>query len=350
MTAQEKAAPEAEATSVEQLLTDILGQYSIRGDWRAIDRESGMNNTTRLIVTDNARYAIRLYDNHQDNAIVQLEHEVLQFLAESDFVLQVPEPIRSSSGSTVTAASTGKLASLFRYIDGNRPSSSNEKHVHSLGYAAGLLSRAMAQLQTNSEPQYQPYYELMQSYEGWTDEKVIDTASRCSFDDNVMSAIRRILAVRANLAPSLTILKKLPHQWIHGDLNFSNAVAVGDEVVGVLDFEFCTVDLRAMEPSVVMVDFINADRTNEQRLKAIDTFATGFGEALRLTSDEAEAIPSLMKLRMLDVFLHFAIRCADGLDAPDVWKGQIRHADAVCQWINERHDELATLLRSRLGE
>lgn len=350
MISHDKAVDEAEVSSVERLLADILSQYPINGQWHAIDRESGMNNTTRLIETDTVRYAIRLYDNHQDSEIVRLEHEMLRFLVESNFTLQVPEPVRNTAGETVTAASTGKLASLFRYIDGNRPSSSNDKHVHSLGYAAGLLSRSMAQFQTHSDPQYKPYYELMQSYEGWTDEKVMAAAARCSYDAGVTAAIQRVLAVRNVLEPTLMILKKLPHQWIHGDLNFSNAVAVGDDVVGVLDFEFCTVDLRAMEPSVVMVDFIHASRSNDQRMMAIDTFASGFGEALRLTVEEAEAIPSLMKLRMLDVFLHFANRCAEGLDAPDVWKGQILHADAVCQWIDARHDELAQMLRSRLSE
>ncbi|MBD3918986.1 phosphotransferase [Paenibacillus sp. PR3] len=337
-------------TSIDQLLIDIMKQYPIAGEWQAIDRESGMNNTTRLIETDTSRFAIRIYDNHQDRSIVKLEHEVLRYLSDSDFTLQVPVPVLNNARETVTAASTGKLASLFRYIDGSRPSSSNAEHIHSLGYAAGLLSRGLANFETTSEPQYKPYYELMKSYEGWTDEKVLDTAARCSYDSIVLDAIERVLAMRSRLAPLLMELNKLPHQWIHGDLNFSNAVAVDNEVVGILDFEFCTIDLRAMEPSVVMVDFIHASRTNEQRLKAFDTFAAGFGEALRLTRSEAEAIPSLMKLRMLDVFLHFAIRCADGLDAPEVWKGQIQHADAVCQWIDERHDELVMLLRNRLGE
>lgn len=337
-------------TYIDQLLIDIMKLYPIAGEWQAIDRESGMNNTTRLIETDTSRYAIRIYDNHQDRSIVELEHEVLRFLTDSDFTLQVPEPVLNKAGGTVSAAPNGKLASLFQYIDGSRPSSSKAEHVRSLGYAAGSLSRALANFETTSEPQYKPYYELMQSYEGWTDEKVMDTAALCAYDNEVLDAMKRVLAVRKSLEPTLMILNKLPHQWIHGDLNFSNAVAVDDEVVGILDFEFCAVDLRAMEPSVVMVDFINAIRTNEQRLKAMDTFATGFGEALRLTRDEASAIPSLMKLRMLDVFLHFAIRCAEGLDAPEVWKGQIQHADAVCQWIDERQDELALLLRNRLGE
>jgi len=337
-------------TSIDQLLIDIMKQYPIAGEWKAIVRESGMNNTTRLIETDTSRFAIRIYDNHQDRSIVKLEHEVLRYLSKSDFALQVPEPVLNNAGKTVTAASTGKLASLFQYIDGSRPSSSNEEHIHSLGYAAGLVSRALASFETTSEPQYKPYYELMDSYEGWTDEKVLDTAARCSYDTIVLDAIERVLTVRSRLETSFMRLKKLPHQWIHGDLNFSNAVAVNNEVIGILDFEFCTVDLRAMEPSVVMVDFIHASRTNEQRLQAMDTFAAGFGEALRLTQGEADALPSLMKLRMLDVFLHFANRCADGLDAPEVWKGQIQHADAVCRWIDERHDELVLLLRNRLGE
>jgi thiamine kinase-like enzyme len=40
---------------------------------------------------------------------------------------------------------------------------------------------------------------------------------------------------------------QLPVQIIHGDLHYDNVMVIGDTVSGLLDFEFCALDWRAME-------------------------------------------------------------------------------------------------------
>ncbi|GFN32326.1 phosphotransferase [Paenibacillus xylaniclasticus] len=338
-----------EMDQVDLVIADILGQYGLE-QWQAVIRHSGMNNTTRLIESVVGRFAIRVYDNHQDNSIVALEHDMLFYLIELNFALKVPEPIRNMAGNTITVSNSGKLASLFRYIDGDRPSSRNAVHIRSLGRATGLLSAALASYQSDRVPVYKPYYELDQSYADWSNENIISLAERSKLGLQEMEAIHRILEIRKSMNGFLQSIRSLPHQWIHGDLNFSNAVAVDDCIVGILDFEFCTIDLRAMEPAVVLVDFIHADRTEHERITSIAEYTGGFGETRKLTREEADAIPGLMKLRMLDVFLHFAGRRSEGLDEPAVWEGQIRHADSVCRWIQMNEPLLIDILRSSLSE
>lgn len=339
----------ADAMRIDREIADIMGQYGL-GEWRAVVRHLGMNNTTRLIETAAGRYAIRLYDNHQDRGIVALEHEMLLYLMGSNFSLNVPEPIRNSAGEFISASASGKLASLFRYIDGERPSPRDAAQVRSLGRATGLLSSALARYKSAQSPIYKPYYELDLSYADWTDRNILALASRTPLRQPAIEAVRRMVDTRRGMTGFLTAIRSLPHQWIHGDLNFSNAVAVRDDIAGLLDFEFCTVDLRAMEPAVVLVDFIHADRSDEERQSSIAAYAAGFGSARKLTIDEADALPGLMKLRMLDVFLHFAGRRSEGLDDPAVWEGQIGHADSVCGWIDARETALKELFRSALGE
>ncbi|WP_246070545.1 phosphotransferase [Paenibacillus kobensis] len=338
-----------DAQRIERDIADSLQQYGF-GDWTAVARQSGMNNTTRLIETDSGRYALRLYDNHQDRGIVTLEHEMLHYLTSSSFSLKVPEPVRNSTGDTITASSSGKLASLFRYIEGERPLSRHEAHVRSLGRATGMLSASLAQFQSTHAPIYKPYYELDLSYSDWSDENVLALADRSKLRQPEMESVRHLLETRRSMSTFLESVRSLPHQWIHGDLNFSNAVAVEEEIVGVLDFEFCTVDLRAMEPAVVLVDFIHADRSDEERMAYLSHYAVGYGSACKLTRDETDAVPGLMKLRMLDVFLHFAGRRSDELDEVSVWEGQIRHADSVCRWIDSYEPVMKETLRSSLSE
>lgn len=55
---------------------------------------------------------------------------------------------------------------------------------------------------------------------------------------------------------------------------------------------------------------------------AVHQFCKGFGSKVQLTSEEISAIPVLMTLRKVDVFLHFMTRYLNGTDAPDVLRQQ----------------------------
>lgn len=45
---------------------------------------------------------------------------------------------------------------------------------------------------------------------------------------------------------------------IHGDLHYDNVMVVGDDVSGLLDFEFCAYDWRAMELAVALSKWVCA--------------------------------------------------------------------------------------------
>nr|WP_050794266.1 homoserine kinase [Paenibacillus curdlanolyticus] len=339
-------------SSMDRTLAELIGQYDLPSDWRAIQGPSGMNNTTRIIACSDGQFVLRIYNNHQNAKIVKLEHEVLQFLLRTGFSLKVPDPVTNRNGDTITVDSNGKLASLFRYIEGERPSVADLEQVESLGRAAGMLSGALEKLPAMEQTvaEYRPYYELAQAYEGWSDEAVLALAYQAELPEEALISISCVLAARKQLQLKLTTLSRLPHQWIHGDLNASNAVAIGRRVTGILDFEFCTIDLRAMEPAVAMVDFIRGDRTEAQRIEAIERFARGFGHERRLGVDETAALPDLMLLRMLDVFLHFAVRLSEGLDDSTVWIEQAKHADAVIGWVDRHRVQLHDMFRETMSE
>lgn len=76
-------------------------------------------------------------------------------------------------------------------------------------------------------------------------------------------------------------------QLIHGDLHYDNTLVDGDRVTGLLDFEFCAVDYRAMELAICLSKYSNED----DPLPLFEAFCSGFLETGQLTMDEAEAIP-----------------------------------------------------------
>ncbi|REE80095.1 homoserine kinase type II [Paenibacillus taihuensis] len=328
-----------------------LEAYPLDAGWRAVREESGMNNTTRMIYSGSEKYVLRVYDNHQDQDIVAIEHHLLARLQQSALSFAVPVPVQNIHGATITVGPSGKLAAMFRYINGVRPTVDMPAHIRGLGFAAGELTRAFSDLAASVpqqlKPQYKPYYELNETYAEIsterltelckTTEKLAGQADKLGY---IIEQLEQLTALRNRIA-------ELPHQWIHGDIGFTNALADSERIVGVLDFEFCTIDVRVMELAVVLAE-LPIDQADES-LRRISLFAQGYGEATRLTEAEVQLLPSLIKLRMLDIFLHFAGRLLAEIDGEDIWYRQIDRVYFVCQWVDLHHDALLAVFRQNLA-
>ncbi|WP_173275692.1 phosphotransferase [Paenibacillus sp. NEAU-GSW1] len=326
-----------------------IEQYRFESDWSIVPGESGMNNTTVMIEAGSRKYVLREYNNHKDSGTVQFEHEILKALQQVDKPFRTPVPVPNSKGDTVSAAPDGTLAALYEFIPGNRPTMEKIAHIRTLGRAVSGLSLAFSQIKPKLAPAYSPYYELDQNYASVTDSEISSLQNDYAEIGQRAEKLSELLLHREQLRTRLSAIRDLPSQWIHGDVNFSNAVAAGDEVIGLLDFEFCTVDVRAMELAVVIVDLISEKESlNWER---IDVFCSGYsGGGRPLTASEAELLPALILLRMLDVTLHFASRLLDKLDMPSTFGSIIDQASRVCEWTAANEKQLVELFYRRLVE
>ncbi|WP_127491203.1 phosphotransferase [Paenibacillus glycanilyticus] len=324
----------------------LIEQYRFDGKWTVVPGESGMNNTTRMIKAGDDRYVLRVYNNHRDRNIVTLEHEVLFALYRQQPGFNVPVPVENRSGDTISVLQDGALAALYRYIPGERPTVEQKAHIHSLGETAARVSKALRGMTISLKPIYDPYYLLEETYSSLIHHEL--PAIMQSSEQFIARADKAAAIVNQvkDLSGRLTAVKELPHQWIHGDLNFSNTVADGESIVGVLDFEFCTVDVRAMELVVAQIDFFKGE--DSEIWERLRLFCKGYGRIDKLTSAEVEELPLLIKLRMLDVFLHFAVRYKEGLDDAALVAGFIDQTYRICDWVDRNEEQLLALFRHEL--
>jgi homoserine kinase type II len=317
--------------------TIFLNEYEFQEPCEVEHRESGMNNTTRMIASGGQRFVLRIYNNHKDEDIVRLEHEVLVQLTRQELSFRVPAPIRNKRGDTVSIASDGTLSSLFHYIEGDRPTAANAAHVYALGRAAAELTAALSHIQPDGKPLYSPYYLLEKTYASMDGTAFLSMADRSETLAARRSSFIALDEERRKLAEECEELALLPQQWIHGDLVFNNTVSKNDAIIGVLDFEFTTVDVRAMELAVIAVDLIKPSETEVQ--EKVRLLLQGYQNTLTLSEQELKKLPSLMKLRLLDVALHFSVRLRDQLDKEDVLCGIIDQCMFGCDWINENWED-----------
>lgn len=322
-------------TSINDYLEAAVQRYSWRGAIRMEEAAaSGMNNTTRIISCGEQKYVLRLYNNHGDANTVRLEHEMLKALSPAKLEFRIPEPVPNAAGDTVTVLPDGKLACLFGYIEGERPTLANSAHVRALGTAAGQLSRAFNGVNLSITPEYSPYYELGDTYATMDKPSFLGLAKGEPMLRELAEQFGYLQAEREELLKACVQVAALPRQWIHGDICFGNALSIGDRISAILDFEFVTVDSRAMELAVLMVDLLKRDAAAGSAAM-LESAARAFQESVELTAEERKLLPALMKLRLLDVTLHFAVRLREGLDQPDVLASIVDSCAYGCEWINQ---------------
>jgi homoserine kinase type II len=291
-----------------------------------------MNNTTRIINDGDRKYVLRLYNNHGDANTVKLEHEVLKALSGADLDFRVPEPVANREGDTVTVLPDGKIACLFRYIEGARPDPRNAAQVKALGAATGAISSALNGVNVSFKPQYSPYYELGTTYEAMDKRALLELVDREPLFRGQAMQFGYLQDQREQALKLCERAASLPRQWIHGDICCGNALSIGDRLSGILDFEFVTIDSRAMELAVMMVDLLKREFASGSRDR-LAIAAEAFQDVVALTAEERKLLPVLMKLRLLDITLHFAVRYRDGLDGPDVLSGIVDSCAYGCEWI-----------------
>jgi homoserine kinase type II len=271
------------------------------------------------------RAVLRIYDTHKDRHKIEFEHAVLQKLGTMCLPFKVPLPILTPAGETLIqlGEGNGKFACLFKYIEGSSPSEGDSGFYESLGEATGTLSAVLADVNPELPAAYLPYYELGQSY---------PLCSRDTLQELYMNPpepfidlaqeLKILCETFENIEESMGDLKRLPHQLVHGDLNASNLLVETTnprQVAALLDFEFCTFDVRAMEPAVILSGLLG----HAEERTVIRDFWQGYGRRVRLSGDEIKAIPILILLRKMDVFLHFLTRYLEGTDEAGVLREHV---------------------------
>ncbi|MCQ4085665.1 phosphotransferase enzyme family protein [Saccharibacillus sp. JS10] len=308
----------------------------------------GWNNTTRFIDHEGKRYVLRVYETHQDVSKFQYEHAVLLALSSLELTFQVPQPMLTIDQQTLVRLTdgSGRYACLFAYIEGARPADDDLRPLYEFGASAGELSVALRKIQLTEKPAYRPYYELGEAYPLCTSQRVTEF---CLNPPSEFSAVASSLATLSDVYTEILLeldhLRQLPHQLIHGDLNASNMLVDPDEpdrIAALLDFEFCTYDLRVMDAAVILSGLPAGE-------EAMRRFAEGFHPHVSFSPAEIEVIPLLMRLRKIDIFLHFLTRYWEKVDDYSVVEHQAQAVSSELKQMREQEVELKQILTEILG-
>lgn len=344
----------------DALVNEAALRFCGSADYRLEACSGGTNNTTRYLAYAGKAFMLRLYNTHEEWEKAAFEHQLLTALGRltPGLPFGVPQPEKGAAGSGLIRLENGKLAAMFRYLDGVAPDFGQAAQAEAFGRAVGRLSAALERVEREGAgreaglelPAYPPYYALASAHPSCPLDEVIRFCREPAGEfAGCMEALDVLACQLERITPVLDKLALLPHQLIHGDLNASNALVTSSgEIAALLDFEFVTRDLKAMEPAVCLWGLLpeaDADEQAEARAwVSLEAFWRGFAGVRPLSAAERRAVPELMQLRSLDVFLHFLGRYRDGVDDASMLLRQIPDTAARLGQM-EKHEARLRALR-----
>jgi homoserine kinase type II len=147
------------------------------------------------------------------------------------------------------------------------------------------------------------------------------------------------------VAPSL--YQTLPQQLVHRDYDPSNVLMDGDTVTGVLDFEFCGLDLRVADLAFALAQWPDALWGTGDEWTVMDAFAQGYLQQQPLTAGELAAIPFLFRLRAITTLVLRLRRYADGLTSQAAMLHRIGQSLERAAWLEANEERLSAAWRGR---
>ncbi len=123
----------------------------------------------------------------------------------------------------------------------------------------------------------------------------------------------------------------------------------GERVTGVVDWEFCTRDVRAMDLTVALSWWPIQRLGSGDEWPIMRAFLRGYAQALRLTEPEIEALPLLLRVRSYTSLIHRIGRVRQGISPHEAAIDRARAAIEREEWLNVNVAQLITIAREEMG-
>jgi Ser/Thr protein kinase RdoA (MazF antagonist) len=317
-----------------------------------LDAPGGINNQVRVVTTGAGRFLWKGYLTHADPARIGAEHRLLGWLAGAGLPFATPAPLPSAGGDTLLAAPGGRgWRALFPWLPGGSLDRRNPATIAALGAALGTLHGALARLPADLVPPLAPNGALAQIHPLLPDPyRLTPTALGLP---EVAPYVEQCAAWRAVVAEVGAFIQgpyaTLPRQTIHGDFGPGNAMADGDRITAIYDFEFALYDARAIDLAAglgLTIRIWQLDPPESLALAA--ALCRGYARTVGLTATEVGALPDLLILREVVGAIWWLGRAlATGDARPRL--NRLDELHALIAWLREHRAAFAEATSEALG-
>jgi homoserine kinase type II len=288
-----------------QDVVELLGAWSFLGNLTVQPTNQGTVNTTFFVETQAGNFVLKLYNDTITNAQIKYEHSLLAHLKSCNLSFAVPAPIATLLGETFILVNQNNSllrVALLPFISGQSAERKNLAHTYAVGQVLGELHHALAEFDSKGEMAQLPAWgDLFHIHPLVTDPLVALQSLKLPLKEQ--QYIIKFLTKIIEAAPNL--YKMLPVQTTHADYLSPNILLIGNRVVGVLDFEFATLDLRLMDFVAALDHFARFSWQETPHWEFVETFSAGYSKHISLISAEVEALALVWRLQRASCIIYW---------------------------------------------
>ena len=270
-------------TSVDsEQLEGFLRRYDIGKALAFTPVAAGITNSNYMLDTEQGHYVLTLYEHHSDDELDYMLR-LQRHLAERGVRCSQPVLDRRDEFFSILKQ---RPAAIINRIDGEVQSSANPEHCAQIGAELARFHLAGADFDKfRANPRGLDWI----------------AAVRDMLAENLDNADQQAIEVSIRSAQALD-LDSLPQGAIHADLFHDNALFVGDELRGILDFDYACSDSFVFDIAVLLNDWCI-----DSQYQLIDARVSAVIDAYRqlrdLSNSEIEALPMMLRLAALRFWL-----------------------------------------------
>lgn len=319
------------------------------GPWRPAPEPlaGGTNNVMYRVHAATGDYVLQLSGALVNLRRLRFEHDVMEQLQAMGLPFALPLALRTVEGSLaarlVADGQVGeRWATLTPLIAGERPVRENLAQATGAGEALGALDVALTRVrlaQAEDALDWRSTGDLAHCHP-------LVPEPRAAIAELPMSAdeVGRLVSDYDRLMAALPALySALPRQLCHEDYDPGNVLMVGDQVSGVLDWEFCAIDLRAMDLVVALTWWPVRQFGSGAEWPILEALLRGYGRHFTLEPAEVEAIPTIFLLRAYTSLIHRLGRYRQGLSPSAHVINRAQAALARAVWLRANGERLIQL-------
>lgn len=283
-----------ELTRVRQV---IVEQWSFLAEATFEPTAQGSSNATYFAATPNNWFVLKLYSETAKTAQIQYEYSLLTFLQHTNLPFAVAVPIDAACGEkliSVELDGQSLTVALLPCLVGQPLDRRNLDQVQSAGFSLATLHHQLVKFDPQGQLAKLPFWgELAQIHPQVKDPLTVPKMLSLGLEEQIEFShlLQEVVETASHL------YKILPIQTIHADYITPNILVESNRVVGILDFEFATRDLRLLDYLSCLDQFASFPWKEERFDDIIRAFSKGYRACSSLTTAEMEAAISVWKLQ-----------------------------------------------------
>lgn len=280
--------------SVKQVISD---HWSFLAEATFEPTAQGSSQAIYFVDIPDNRFVLKLYAATTETAQIQYEHSLLTFLQSADLPFAIPVPICTASGKTFITVEANGLslkAALLPRLVGQTMNRRNLDQIQAAGFALAKLHHQLAKFDPQDQLARLPFWgALSQIHLHVSDPLAVPQILSLGLEEQ--RHFSQLLDEVIESAPHL--YATLPIQTIHADYITPNILVDRDQVVGILDFEFATRDLRLFDYFSSLDQFASFPWKEPRFEEIVRAFSMGYQACSSLTVAEMEAAISVWRLQ-----------------------------------------------------